>query len=160
MVPVAGEVEVGLPLEVLWQVFSQTRLWPEWNSCMYWVHTRELRLGGRLVWAFQPIKRRYLYKLPGVATIVELEEGKKVTWEVTVLPGFYARHTYFMAEAGAGRSRFGSTEKAMGPTFRLLRRFWLAHFTFVKDRSLAGAQSLERRYQEQGYLEWPAATRG
>jgi hypothetical protein len=155
MAPIAGTVEVAIPADVLWHCFRQPRLWPRWNRCMFWVHTRELRPGSRLIWAFQPIRRRYLYKLPGVATIVELEEGHKVTWEVTALPGFYARHSYFVEEAGPGRSRFGSTEKAMGPAFRRLKRFWLAHFTFVKDRSLEGAQSLERLYQERGRLEWP-----
>jgi glyoxylase-like metal-dependent hydrolase (beta-lactamase superfamily II) len=62
------------------------------------------------------------------------------------LPGFYARHTYSIDALPGGRSRFTSWEKAYGWGFRLTRRFWLAHFTFVRNRSLAGARALEIRY--------------
>ena len=79
--------------------------------------------------------------------------NRKVTWEVTVLPGFYALHTYLVEDLGEGRSRFGSWEKAMGPTFRSLKWFWVAHFVFVKDRSLVGARVLEQEYQRAGKLD-------
>src|SRR5437879_6804637 len=88
-----------------------------------------------------------------IATIVELEARKKVTWEVTALPGFYARHTYHMEDLGDGRSRFGSYEKAMGWSFHLFSWFWIPHFTFVKDCSLDGARTLERVYRAQGRLD-------
>ena len=119
---------------------------------MFWVHNSDLQPGQELIWVFEPIRRWYLYKLPARARIVELESQHKVTWEVTFIPGFYARHTYSMEDLGAGRTRFGSWEKAMGPIFRLLRVFWLAHFVFVKERSLLGAQTLETIYREKGSL--------
>ncbi len=154
MAPVSGAVEVAIPADVLWACFAQVHWWPRWNNCMFWVYNRDLVQGQQLVWAFQPIHRRYLYKLPGIATIVEVEPNHKVTWEVTAVPGFYARHTYFVEEIGPGRCRFGSDEKAMGPAFRRLQRFWLAHFVFVKERSLAGAQYLETLYEAQGRLDF------
>jgi hypothetical protein len=52
------------------------------------------------VWAFQPIKPWYLYKLWSIAKIVELEPLSKVTWEVAAFPGMYARHTYHMEDLG------------------------------------------------------------
>ena len=152
MAPVAGTVDLAIPVGELWEFFLQSRHWPSWNSCFYWVCNPRLQLGDKLVWAFQPIRPWYLYKLPASATIVELEPRRKVTWEVTMLPGFYALHTYHMEEISPGRTRFGSWEQAMGIGFRLGRWFWLPHFKFVRDRSLEGARALERRYREQGTL--------
>ncbi|HRQ40516.1 MAG TPA: hypothetical protein PLD25_21590 [Chloroflexota bacterium] len=157
MTAVSGVVEVNTPVAVLWECFTQAHHWPHWNACMFWVRNHDLVLGQQLVWAFQPIRRRYLYKLPGIAKIVEVEKNHKVTWEVTAVPGFYARHTYFMQEITAESCRFGSYEKAMGPTFRQLQRFWLAHFMFVKDRSLEGACYLEEMYQATGQLQFPGS---
>ena len=85
--------------------------------------------------------------------MVEVKKNDHVTWEVTVLPGFYARHTYFMEDLGNDRTRFGSWEQAMGPSFRLLKRFWLAHFAFVKDRSLHGVRFLEQIYRRTGRID-------
>jgi glyoxylase-like metal-dependent hydrolase (beta-lactamase superfamily II) len=118
------------------------------------VRNRDLRLGDKLVWAFEPIRPRYLYKMFATANIVELEPGRKVTWEVTVLPGFYARHTYHVADLGGGRSRFGSWEQATGAQLRFAptKKFWVTHFTFVKDRSLAGAEGLEAAYKRDGRI--------
>jgi len=155
MTPVAGSVEVNIPADVLWECFTHADSWPRWNPCMFWVRNRDLTLGQPLVWAFEPIRWWYLYKLPGLATIVEVEQNRKVTWEVTALPGFFARHTYFVEDLGGGRSRFGSWEQAMGPTFRLLKWFWVVHFVFVKDRSLTGAQVLETIYQRTGRIDLP-----
>jgi glyoxylase-like metal-dependent hydrolase (beta-lactamase superfamily II) len=89
-----------------------------------------------------------------VANIVEVEKDKKVTWEVTALPGFYARHTYHVEDLGDGRSRFGSWEQAMGAQIRFAptKKFWTAHFTFVKDRSLEGARHLEEVYKREGKI--------
>lgn len=154
MEPVEGTVEINIPVDVLWACFTRANWWPQWNPCMFWVRNHDLVLGQNLVWAFQPIKPHYLYKLPGIARIVELEASSHVTWEVTVMPGFFARHTYFMEDLGNGRSRFGSWEKAMGSSFRALKRFWLAHFVFVKERSLAGAAHLENVYQAAGQLDF------
>jgi hypothetical protein len=159
MTPVEGEVEVEVPAAVLWEAFTHADLWPRWNRSFAWVRNRRLVLGDRLVWAFEPIRRRYLYRMPAVATIVELEPGARVTWEVTVFPGMYARHTYQVEPAGDDRSRFRSWEKAMGPGFRLLRRFWIAHFRFVRDRSLEGAHALERAYRDHGNLDLAALPR-
>jgi len=78
-----------------------------------------------------------------VADIVEVEQNRNVTWEVTTLPGFFARHSYSVTDLGGGRSRFSSWEQGTGPTLRTARRFWLAQFEFVKNRSLHGARLLE-----------------
>ncbi len=155
MQPVTGTVDVDVPIDVLWECFAKANLWPRWNECMFWVLNRDLVSGQQLIWAFEPMKWWYLYKLPGVATLVEVEPRRKVTWEITVLPNFYARHTYFMEDLGNGRSRFGSWEKAMGPTLRALQAFWVAHFVFVKDESLKGAQLLAEVYRRTGNLDEP-----
>lgn len=160
MRPVHGSVHVDVPVAELWRCFQEAALWPTWNDCFFWVWNQHLQLGDRLVWAFEPIRPEYLYKMPAVATIIELEPRRRVSWEVTALPGFYAQHTYYMEDLGGGQTRFGSWEKAMGPGFDLLRSFWLAHFTFVKDRSLAGARRLERLYLREGRLSRTHLERG
>lgn len=153
MRPVTGTVDIDVPCRLLWECFAKANLWPRWNECMFWVLNRELVSEQQLIWAFEPMNWWYLYKLPGVATLVEVEPRRKVTWEITVLPNFYARHSYFMEDLGNGRSRFGSWEKAMGPTFHALQSFWVAHFVFVKDESLKGAQRLEEVYRRAGNLD-------
>jgi hypothetical protein len=152
MTPVAGTVDVDVPVDVLWQVFRDARSWPRWNPCFFWVKNRDLILGEQLVWVFEPIKPWLLYKMPGSAKIVEVVPGARCTWEVVVLPGFYARHTYHMEDLGNGRSRFGSWEQAMGWSFRLARWFWIANFEFVKDSSLEGARRLEDVYRTHGRI--------
>jgi len=154
MEPVQGTVDVDIPVSVLWEAFTHANWWPRWNKCMYWVRNRDLVLGKQLIWIFQPIKWWYLYKMFAIAKIVEVEKEKKVTWEVTALPGFYARHTYSVEDLGDGRSRFGSWEQAMGPQARFgpTKKFWVAHFTFVKDRSLEGAKELEEIYKREGAI--------
>ena len=153
MTPVAGAVDVAVPIDVLWDCFARADQWADWNPSMFWVRNHDLVLGQELVWVFEPIRWWYLYRLPARATIVELETKRRVTWEVTFIPGFYARHTYSMEDLDDGRTRFRSSERAMGLTFRLLCRLWLAHFTFVKDQSLAGAQRLEIIYRQRGSLD-------
>src|SRR5947209_1106100 len=154
MAPIQGTVEVAIPTPVLWEAFTHANWWPRWNKCFFWVRNRDLTLGRQLIWAFQPIRWWYLYKMFAIAKIVEVEKERKVTWEVSALPGFYARHTYHMEDLGDGRSRFGSWEQAMGPQIRfsLTKRFWIAHFTFVKDRSLEGARLLETVYRQDGKI--------
>ncbi|HEY1370476.1 MAG TPA: SRPBCC family protein [Gaiellaceae bacterium] len=153
MEPVHGTVEIDVPVQELWRCFSRPDLWPRWNDCFLWVHNRSLDVGHQLVWAFQPIKPEYLYKMPAIAKIVEVEREQRATWEVVAVPGMYARHTYSMEPAGEGRSAFSSWEQAMGPGFRLTGKFWVAHFEFVRDRSLAGAQKLEEIYKREGRLD-------
>ena len=153
MPPVHGTVDIDVPAGVLWQCFRNANLWPRWNACMFWANNHDLVLDQKLIWAFEPLRWWYLYKLPGVANLIEVEENRKVTWEVVVMPGFYARHTYSIEDLGDGRSRFGSWEKAMGPMFRALSFFWVAHFIFVKNRSLQGARLLESIYQRTGQLD-------
>src|SRR6266699_647787 len=133
MIPVQGAVDVDVPLATLWDFFTHADWWPSWNRCFFWAKNRSLVKGLQLVWVFQPIRWWYPYKMFAIAKIVELEERRRVTWEVTALPGFYARHTYHVEELGNGRSRFGSYEKAMGWSFHLFRWFWIPHFIFVKD---------------------------
>jgi hypothetical protein len=153
MEPVHGTVDVDIPADVLWECFRHANWWPRWNACMWWALNDDLVLGQQLIWAFEPLQWWYLYRLPGMATLVEVEPGRKVTWEVTVLPGLFARHSYTIEELGNGRSRFGSWEQAMGPSFRALNFFWLAHFVFVKDESLKGAQRLEEIYKQSGAID-------
>ncbi|GGW58690.1 hypothetical protein GCM10010503_39730 [Streptomyces lucensis JCM 4490] len=153
MRPIEGTVEVAVPADVLWDVFRRPDLWPCWNACMAWVGTTSLVKGGRLVWAFEPLRWWYPYRMPAAATLVEVTEGRQVTWEVTAFPGFLARHTYTIEETGPGRCRFSSWEQASGPAFRTMRSFWLAHFTFVKNASLQGARLLEARFRQHGRLD-------
>jgi cyclase len=153
MVPVEGTVDVGVPVSALWEAFTRAELWPRWNRCMLWVHNRDLVRDRRLWWAFRPIRWWYPYVLPAVARIVEVKDKKRVTWEVTALPGFHARHTYHMKDLGGGRTRFGSWEKAMGKGFRLTRWFWVPHFVFVRGSSLEGARLLEEVYLREGRID-------
>lgn len=153
MEPVAGTVDVDVPVEELWECFRRAHLWPRWNACFRRVRNRDLVKGEKLLWIFHPIRWFYPYMMFAIADIVEVEPGRKVTWEVTALPGFFARHTYHMEDLGNGRSRFGSWEKAMGWSFRLMKKFWIAHFTFVKDRSLEGASRLEGIRKKTGGLD-------
>lgn len=152
MDPVAGTIDIRVPLDDLWELFTRADLWPRWNRCFFWAFNRELTTGKLLVWCFEPIRWWYLYKMFAIAKIIDVEPRSHVTWEVSVLPGFYAHHTYHMEDLGDGRTRFGSWEKATGWSFRLMRRFWLAHFTFVKDRSLEGGRTLERIYASEASL--------
>jgi hypothetical protein len=144
---------IGMPMSVteLWQRFADVRAWPTWNPCM-WTATvtggpslaeGAVPAAGRLlVWAFNPIRRRYLYRLPAIATLVEVVPEQRMTWEVRLLPGMWARHTYWMEPLEDGGCRFGSWEVAEGPVYRLLRTFWLAHFRYVCRQSLIGAGRL------------------
>jgi glyoxylase-like metal-dependent hydrolase (beta-lactamase superfamily II) len=154
MDPVQGTVDIDIPVSVLWEAFSHANWWPRWNKCFFWAHNRDLILGKKLIWVFQPIKWWYPYKMFAIANIVEVEKEKKVTWEVTALPGFYARHTYHVEDLGEGRSRFGSWEQAMGAQVKFgpTKKFWVAHFTFVKDKSLEGARHLEEIYKREGKI--------
>jgi Polyketide cyclase / dehydrase and lipid transport len=153
MEPVEGTAEVDVPVDELWRCFSRPDWWPRWNASFFWVHNRSLEPGRQLLWAFHPIRPRYLYKLPAAARIVDVEPERRATWEVTAFPGMYARHTYSLEGRGDGSSAFGSWEQAMGRGFRLTRRFWIAHFRFVCDRSLQGARRLEEIYRREGRLD-------
>lgn len=92
--PIAGSTALELPVDRLWETFLDV-----------------------LIWAFIPIKRGYLYKLPALAEIVEFEPYERITWEVT-MPGFHAVHAYRFAALGEQRCRFGSWEVAEGPAYR------------------------------------------
>lgn len=153
MVPVQGTVDVDIPIETMWASFTQADSWPRWNKCFFWARNKDLVKGRHLIWTFQPIKPWLPYKMWAIANIVELVPQQKVTWEVTALPGMYARHTYHMEDLGDGRTRFGSWEQGMGWGFRPMRWFWLKHFTFVKDESLTGAQRLNELYKKTGKLD-------
>lgn len=136
-------MEVDLPVERVWAAFADVASWPRWNPCMWRarVYGGELRVGARLVWVFNAIRWWYPYKLPATARIVECEPGRTVTWEVRTA-GLHALHSYRFEPLGDGRSRFGSWEVAKGPSYRWLRRLWLAHFRYVCQTSLEGARSL------------------
>ena len=151
--PVAGATELPMSVEQLWSVFSRVREWPRWNTSM-WTATVSggaslsesgpLARGEQLIWAFNPIRPWMPYRLPVVAELVEVAPQRRVSWEVSVVPGMWALHTYWMEPLDEGRCRFGSWEVAEGPTYRLMRPFWLAHFAFVRDASLEGARRLAR----------------
>lgn len=140
--PIEETTEVSLPVERMWDVFADVPRWRNWNPCIAWARISggELKEGATLYLAFRPIRRAYLYRLPGVAKIVECDPQRKVTWEAEA-PGFHAHHSYLFEPLGPNSSRFGSWEVADGPAYRLMRRFWLAHFRFVCDQSLAGART-------------------
>lgn len=140
--PIEGSVELEIPVERMWETFLDVARWPEWNRC-FWrsrVLGGELGLGSTLVWAFNPIEPRYLYKMPAIAKVVEFEPYDRLTWEAS-LPGFHARHSYRFAALGQERCSFGSWEVAEGRAYRATRRFWLAHFRYVCRESLAGAKA-------------------
>jgi hypothetical protein len=141
--PVEGSVDLEMPVERLWQTFVDVERWREWNPCIWRARVRggELRKGATLAWVFNAIKPAYPYKLPARAQIVEFEPYDRVTWEVSA-PGFHALHSYRFADRGPDQCRFGSWEVAEGPSYRALRRFWLAHFRYVCRASLAGARGL------------------
>jgi hypothetical protein len=141
--PIEGSVGLAMPVERIWEAFVDVPRWPEWNACFWRARVRggELRVGATLVWAFNPIKPAYLYKMPATAKIVELEPHDRVTWEVSA-PGFHAVHAYRFAAVDDEHSRFGSWEVAEGAAYRATRRFWLAHFRYVCRESLAGARRL------------------
>jgi polyketide cyclase/dehydrase/lipid transport protein len=141
--PIEGAVELDLPVERMWEAFCDVSRWSSWNPCIWWARVigGQLREGARLVWCFNPIRPRYLYKLPAAAEIVELEAGDRVTWEARA-PGFHAIHSYRFAAIDGNRSRFGSWEVAEGRAYRATQRFWLAHFRYVCRSSLAGATKL------------------
>jgi polyketide cyclase/dehydrase/lipid transport protein len=142
--PIAGHVELDMSVEQLWTIFQDVQNWPHWNPC-FWrarVLGGELKAGSLLSWWFNPIRPQYLYKIPVLARIVEYDPLHMITWEVKILPGFHALHRYSFEAIGAHRCRFSSWEVAEGPVYRLLRRFWLAHFRYVRQSSLAGAQTL------------------
>lgn len=144
--PVVGWGPVGIPVEELWRTFADVGSWSSWNPCISAARVvgGELRPGARLVWVFRPVRRRYLYRMPAVATLTEVVPLERVTWEVR-LPGFHALHSFmFDRSADGSASRFGSWEIARGPAYRLLRTFWLAHFRFVRDASIEGAATLAR----------------
>lgn len=142
--PIHGWTHVDMPCDELWSVFTNVARWPEWNPCMRWARVSEGRLstGATLTWVFNPIRRWYPYLLPARATIESVDERRRVTWEVR-FPGFHALHSYLFDDAPLG-ARFGSWEIAEGSMYRLLRPFWLAHFRFVRDASLAGARQAVR----------------
>ena len=141
--PIEGSVELEMPVERLWEAFVDVERWAQWNPCIWRSGVRggELRRGATLVWAFNAIKPRYLYKMPASAEIVEFERHDRVTWEVR-FPGFHALHSYRFAGLGPDRCRFGSWEVAEGRAYRATRRFWIAHFRYVCRASLAGAEAL------------------
>lgn len=154
MAPIQGTVDLDIPISVLWEAFTQANSWAGWNECFYWARNRDLIPGKMLIWCFQPLRWWLPYKMPAIANIVEVEKERKVTWEVSAMPGFYARHTYHMEDLGDGKSRFGSWEQAMGAQIRFppTKKFWKSHFEFVKDRSLEGARYLEEVYKRDGYI--------
>src|SRR6185295_12194520 len=70
--PIAGTTELALPVERVWAVFADVERWPDWNPC-FWrasVDGGELREGATLRFAFNPIRRAFLYKLPASAELV------------------------------------------------------------------------------------------
>lgn len=117
MTPVHGFVDVDVPIETLWQIFSRPNTWHRWNHCFLFVINRELVLGEQLICLFEPIRSGFLYKMPAIAKIIELKQRHKVTWEVTFIRGFYARHTYYMEDLGNGRTRFGFLGESNGLEF-------------------------------------------
>ena len=78
--PVEGSVELDLPLDDLWRTFLDVGGWHRWNPCIWRASVSDGRLAenATLVWAFNPIAPRYLYKLPAVATIVATNNRRSI----------------------------------------------------------------------------------
>lgn len=57
--PIQGAVEVDMPVERLWDAFTDVSGWSRWNPCFRWsrVLGGELRLGATLVWTFNPTSK-------------------------------------------------------------------------------------------------------
>ena len=90
--PVEGYTTLDMPVERMWNIQLDVGRWRDWNTCFAcsaMIGGGPLELGGTLVFVFNPIQRRYWYKMPAVAKIVELVPCQRVTWEVK-LPGFHA----------------------------------------------------------------------
>ena len=117
--PIEGTTQVSLPVERIWDAFVDVHAWRNWNPCIAWARVGggELKEGATLYWAFKPIRRHYLYRMPAAATIVECDPRRKVTWEASA-PGFHAHHSYLFEPLGPDSSRFGSWEVAEGPAYR------------------------------------------
>jgi hypothetical protein len=64
--PIEGTTEVGIAVEDMWEAFANVPGWPDWNPCMAWARVTggKLKEGATLYWAFRPIRRRYLYRMP------------------------------------------------------------------------------------------------
>ena len=73
--PIEGTTEVSLPVERIWDAFADVPTWRKWNPCIAWARVSggELKEGATLYWAFKPIRRHYLYRMPAVAKIVECD---------------------------------------------------------------------------------------
>ena len=56
MTPVAGTVDVNIPIHELWEFFTHANWWSRWNKCFFWALNKDLVLGKQLIWAFQPIR--------------------------------------------------------------------------------------------------------
>jgi len=142
--PVEGYTTLDMPVERMWNIQLDVGRWRDWNTCFAcsaMIGGGPLELGGTLVFVFNPIQRRYWYKMPAVAKIVELVPCRRVTWEVK-LPGFHALHSYRFERLDESRCRYGSWEVAEGPLYRIAEGFWLAHFGYVCESSLRGARGL------------------
>ena len=74
MAPVQGTIDVNIPTAVFWEAFTHANWWPRWNKCFFWAHNRDLVFGKKLIWAFEPIRWWYLYKMFAIANIVELRK--------------------------------------------------------------------------------------
>ena len=140
--PIEASVDVALPVERLWEIFVDVPRWPDWNPC-FWRSSvgAACCASGRHCASPSTRSRRATPQAPGSAETAELEPHDRATWEVSA-PGFHALHSYRFAALDAEHCRFGSWEVAEGPTYRALRRFWLAHFRYVCRESLAGARAL------------------
>ena len=71
--PIEGTTQVSLPVERIWDAFVDVHAWRNWNPCIAWARVGggELKEGATLYWAFKPIRRHYLYRMPAAAKIVE-----------------------------------------------------------------------------------------
>ena len=141
--PVEGYTTLDMPVERIWGFQLDVPRWHEWNTCFAWSRMigGRVELGRTLLFVFNPIQRRYPYRLPAVAKIVELEPYERLSWEVK-LPGFHALHSYRFERIDDSTCRYGSSEAAEGSLYRSARGFWLAHFAYVCESSLRGARDL------------------
>ena len=71
MTPVAGTVEVNIPVHEFWS-FLRMPSGVQGNSGFFWALNKDLVLGKQLIWAFQPIRWYYrigCLPLPGSSSL-------------------------------------------------------------------------------------------
>ena len=126
-----AEIEIGAPIEVVWDVLTGIDRWPTWNSDVKSVSIEGPAAAGM----------SFRWKAgPGTitSTVVRMERPRLIAWNGRTL-GIRARHDWHL-EPRDGRTRVRTEESYDGLVARLLRR----PLQKMLDRTLEdGVQSLK-----------------